>query len=165
MFEKKLVVDVADIPVDNQIKPGQLFNITTNNVSYLTHNIHKYPAKFIPHIPKWAMSKYLKDEGKLVLDPFCGSGTTLVEAILNSHNSVGIDIDPLAVLISKVKTTKIDPQKLIKIKKDVIKSIKMPPKHLFRPELETLEHWFNDEAINDLGLLRSIIIKPVFKSF
>jgi DNA modification methylase len=157
MFEKKLVVDVADIPVDNQIKPGQLFNITTNNVSYLTHNIHKYPAKFIPHIPKWAMSKYLKDEGKLVLDPFCGSGTTLVEAILNSHNSVGIDIDPLAVLISKVKTTKIDPQKLIKIKKDVIKSIKMPPKHLFRPELETLEHWFNDEAINDLGLLRSII--------
>lgn len=157
MSEEKLAIDVADIPVNEQIKPGQLFNITTNNVSYLTHNIHKYPAKFIPHIPSWAMSKYLKNEGNLVFDPFCGSGTTLVEAILHSHDCVGIDIDPLAVLISKVKTTKIDSQKLIKIKKDVIKSIKTPPKELFKPEIETLDHWFNDQAIHDLGLLRSII--------
>jgi len=157
MSEEKLATDVIDIPVNEKIKAGQLFNITTNNVSYLTHNIHKYPAKYIPNVPRWAMSKYIKDEGKLVLDPFCGSGTTLVEAILNSHDSVGIDIDPLAVLISKVKTTRIDSQKLIEIKKDVINSIKTPPKQLFRPKLETLEHWFNNDAIHDLGLLRSIV--------
>lgn len=158
MFEENLVVDVDNIPLDGEIKAGQLFNITTNNVTYLTHTIHKYPAKFIPYVPKWAISKYLKDDKKkLVLDPFCGSGTTLVEAILNSHDCIGIDIDPLAVLISKVKTTRIEPKKLLNVKRDVLSRIEKPPKQLFRPELETLEHWFNDKSIHDLGLLRSII--------
>lgn len=157
MSEKELVLDVADLPVNEDIKKGQLFNITTNNVAYCTHTIHKYPAKFIPHIPKWAISKYLKGERKLVLNPFCGSGTTLVESILNSHDCVGIDIDPLAVMISKVKTTLISPQKIVKTRNEVINLIDEPTDHLFRPKIKTLEHWFNDNAIQELGLLRSII--------
>ncbi len=74
---------------------------------YLTHRFHSYPARFIPQIPL-TFIKLFTDEGDTVLDPFCGCGTTAVEAFLNNRNSIGNDFNPLAVLITKVKTTLID---------------------------------------------------------
>ena len=74
---------------------------------YLTHTFHSYPARFIPQIPL-TFIKLFTEEKETVLDPMCGCGTTLVEAFLNNRNSIGNDFNPLAVLISKVKTTLID---------------------------------------------------------
>lgn len=71
---------------------------------YLSHKFHSYPARFIPQIPL-AFIRLFTKEGDTVLDPMCGCGTTLVEAFLNNRNSIGNDFNPLAVLISKVKTT------------------------------------------------------------
>ncbi len=72
--------------------------------SYLTHAMHPYPAKFIPQIPN-ALIQALSSVGVTVADIFCGSGTTLVEALVLKRNAVGIDANPLACLISKAKTT------------------------------------------------------------
>ena len=44
-------------------------------------------------------------EGEVVLDPFCGCGTTLVEAKLHNRKAIGVDLNPIAVLMSKAKTT------------------------------------------------------------
>jgi len=74
---------------------------------YLTHRFHSYPARFIPQIPL-TFIKLFTDEGDTVLDPFCGCGTTIVESFLNNRNSIGNDFNPLATLISKVKTTLVD---------------------------------------------------------
>ncbi len=74
---------------------------------YLTHTFHSYPARFIPQIPLTFIKLFTKEK-ETVLDPFCGCGTTLVEAFLNNRNSIGNDFNPLAALISKVKTTLID---------------------------------------------------------
>jgi len=74
---------------------------------YLTHKFHSYPARFIPQIPLTFIKIFTK-ERECVLDPMCGCGTTLVEAFLNNRNSIGNDFNPLAALISKVKTTLID---------------------------------------------------------
>jgi site-specific DNA-methyltransferase (cytosine-N4-specific) len=74
------------------------------NTQYLTHTFHPYPARFIPQIPL-AFIKLFTQEGETILDPMCGCGTALVEAFLNKRNSIGNDINPLAALISKVKTT------------------------------------------------------------
>ena len=74
---------------------------------YLTHSFHPYPARFIPQIPLSFIKLFTK-EGETVLDPMCGCGTTLVEAFLNNRNSIGNDLNPLATLITKVKTTLID---------------------------------------------------------
>lgn len=71
---------------------------------YLSHKFHSYPARFIPQIPL-AFIRLFTNEGDTVLDPMCGCGTTLVEAFLNNRNCIGNDFNPLAVLISKVKTT------------------------------------------------------------
>jgi len=74
---------------------------------YLTHKFHSYPARFIPQIPLTFIKIFTKEKDT-VLDPMCGCGTTIVESFLNNRNSIGNDFNPLAALITKVKTTLID---------------------------------------------------------
>ncbi|MDI6734939.1 MAG: hypothetical protein QME42_01885 [bacterium] len=92
-----------------------------------------------------------------MLDPFCGSGTTLVEGILAGHNVIGIDIDPLSVLISKVKTTPVDILELNEVCNWVIRGIGQKKNGTFKPECETIEHWFTRDIINSLSLIRTLI--------
>src|ERR687885_2087280 len=82
-----------------------------SQTSYLTHDYHRYPAKFIPQLAE-RLIKENSHPADLVCDPFMGSGTTLLEAILSSRRAYGSDIHPLSVLISKAKTTSIEPDYL-----------------------------------------------------
>jgi len=74
--------------------------------SYLTHGLHPYPAKYIPQIPN-ALIQEFSTVGSTVGDIFCGSGTTLVEALLLKRHAVGLDANPLACLISTAKTSRL----------------------------------------------------------
>jgi hypothetical protein len=97
----------------------QSFNIvarSTEHVSGLTHNYYKYPARFSPSFARKAIETYT-NQGDLVLDPFVGGGTTLVEASSIGRRSVGIDINSLAIFISKVKTTSLSQQEIQIIRK------------------------------------------------
>lgn len=85
------------------------------NNTYGSHNYHAYPAKFVPQIPNELMTRY-SSPGNTVLDPFCGSGTTLVEARQLGRHSIGTDVNPLACLISRVKVTYITPEEVSEIK-------------------------------------------------
>jgi site-specific DNA-methyltransferase (cytosine-N4-specific) len=73
------------------------------NTEYYTHGYHPYSAKYIPQIPNRLISTFT-ERNDLVLDPFVGSGTTLVESKALGRNAIGVDINPLACLISTVKT-------------------------------------------------------------
>lgn len=151
-----------EIPLD--IPYGAILNICVGSVTPNTHGFHKYPAKFIPQIPGWAIKRYLGEEkSNLVIDPFSGSGTTLVESCLTGNNSIGIDIDPLSVLIAKVKTTPLDLNLLKKILPWFKKAIHSKTKELFTPECSTLEHWFPTETINSLARIRTAIDKITVK--
>ena len=85
---------------------------------YLTHSIHRYSGKFIPQIAQQAINLITKP-GDLVLDPYCGSGTTLLECSLSGRRSIGVDLNPLAVLISRVKVTPIEARKLHTFVKEI----------------------------------------------
>jgi hypothetical protein len=94
---------------------------------YLTHSYHSYSAKYIPQIPHYLISNLTK-RNDLVLDNFVGSGTTLVECKVLGRHAIGIDINPLACLVAKVKTTNIhkpDLEKILSIsmsiKEDILK--------------------------------------------
>src|SRR5690348_9856531 len=79
-----------------------------------TNTIHPYPAKFIPQIPRHFIEQF-SNPGDTVYDPFLGSGTTAVEANILGRNAIGNDVNELAILISKVKTTPIPNKKLISL--------------------------------------------------
>lgn len=68
------------------------------------HHVHPFPAKFPPQLPL-AFASALSDPGALVLDPMCGSATTLLAVAGSGRQALGLDIDPLALLIGRVKTT------------------------------------------------------------
>lgn len=126
------------------------------NTTSLVHGLHDYPARMIPQIAERLLNLYTK-KSDTVLDPFCGSGTTLVEASLAGRNSYGVDINPLAVLIASVKTTPIDfreedfnPTKFLHelehkyhSAKDMLPS---PPARI----LPNLLHWFKKSVASDL---------------
>ncbi len=76
------------------------------------HGIHTYPAMMLPQIAKKLIEKYGRDK-KTILDPFCDSGTVLVEGILSGKNAFRYDINPLAILISKVRITSLNVRTLL----------------------------------------------------
>ncbi len=73
-----------------------------------THGYHRYPAKFLPDVVRKIIEDYARGSN-LIADLFAGCGTTLVEAKVHGISSVGTDINPVAQLITKVKTTALSP--------------------------------------------------------
>ena len=83
-----LTIDVKEIPLTN-IPFQSNFSIESQGLSDYTHGFYKYPCKFIPHVPRWVIKKFGEKYNGAILDPFSGSGTTLVESVLHKRNSLG----------------------------------------------------------------------------
>ena len=78
---------------------------------HLTHDLHRYSGKFIPQIARTAI-ELVSQPGDLILDPYAGSGTTVLEAGLVGRRALGVDLNPLAVLIATAKTTNVADERL-----------------------------------------------------
>jgi len=157
-MKKRETVSVPDIPQFKIPNNATLF-IASNDVAYASHGIHEFPAKYIPQVPRWALRKYVhRSSTSWVLDPFCGSGTTLVEAKLHGVNSYGIDIDPMARLLTKVKTTPVETDRLLHARRcllDRIESRRLDRPML--PEIPNRRHWFTDDVSYGIEIVRSSI--------
>lgn len=119
-------------------------SVTTNGV----HSIHPYPARFIPEIPKTLIQTLGLPRDTLVFDPFCGCGTTLVEAQALGFPSVGLDLHPIACLLTRVKTTPLPTTYLAASELCVesarsASSQRQPPVSLTIPNID---HWFSKEV-------------------
>jgi DNA modification methylase len=138
--------------------------------NYLTHNLHPYPAKFIPQIPGSLIEIYSR-EGDLVLDPFCGSGTTLLEAILRGRRAIGVDVNPIATLVSRVKVTIFSDEDrssvldFLQQVDELLLNIRMRPNWLADavsdkeiPKFHNIEHWFQPNVQRELTLIRRMIL-------
>ena len=77
-----------------------------------THQLHRYPAKMFGRIPSKILDAIYPTAGRVVLDPFCGSGTVLVEALSRQCSAIGCDTNPIAHRISRAKTTPLSRQVL-----------------------------------------------------
>ena len=87
---------------------------STEPVAGLTHNFYRYPARFSPQFARAAIEAFSKP-GDVILDPFMGGATTLVEARALGRHAVGSDINSLSVFLSRVKTTPLSERDLGRI--------------------------------------------------
>lgn len=127
-----------------------------NKSTYPTHSIHPYTARLIPHIPRYFIEKYTS-KNDIVFDPFCGSGTTLLEARVLCRNAIGIDINPLAVLISDVKNTQIDINKLSSAIHLVKENIRRNSNGKTIVAFPNINYWFAKKAQDELSKIKLCI--------
>ncbi len=76
-----------------------------------SHSLYPYPARLVRHIPRFFLESGAIGRDATVVDPFCGSGTVLLEAALGGRQAYGIDSNPVAALIAEVKTTPLNAEK------------------------------------------------------
>ena len=122
------------------------------------HNIHPFPAKFIAQIPRTILSLFGVAPGTAVLDPFCGSGTTLLEAKNAGFDFVGVDLNPIAVLISKVKTDGPQADAIAELHSVVrIAQSRYSIGEYVIPEIPRLSHWFRSEIAAAMACISDAI--------
>ncbi len=140
------------------------------DTQYMTHGIHVYPARMIPQIAAKLIKRYSK-EGDTIYDPFCGSGTTLAEARRLNRNALGNDLNPLAVLISNVKSTLIEPKKLretwYNIAPIIIEQIEKYRNNEISVDTSiyaedvNIDYWFKPNVLDILTVIRSILFQEI----
>ena len=128
-----------------------------------THGLHQYPARMHPEIAKRIIEKYAPNSNQFIFDPFMGSGGVLVESKIHGNSSIGIDINPFAVLLSKVKVTPLDSRKLKNVFDEIISKskndIKNNIKYHNRPQEIDLEFWYKEDVVNHLSILKQQIFE------
>ncbi|HEC91460.1 MAG TPA: DNA methyltransferase, partial [Candidatus Atribacteria bacterium] len=139
----------------------ETWDFRTANTKQYTHCFHSYPAMMIPQVAGRILDEFGKN-AKLLFDPYCGTGTSLVEANLRNINAIGTDINPLARLIAKVKTT-IIPLKLLdsylKDFNDFVFSIRLGGKKVkpIIPNFKNIDYWFKKETQYWLAVIKEYI--------
>lgn len=176
-MKRKIIIESVKINLKSEIL--QIFDnlaedtnwsferLSRNDTSYATHGYHRYPAKFIPQLARRCIEEYTQ-KNEIICDPFMGCGTTLVEALIFGRKCIGVDINPVAWLITKVKITPINP---VKLKKEIEKTLndisiyteakKKNQKTLLEtnikpiiPENERIDYWFSNKEIKkELGII------------
>lgn len=126
----------------------------------LTHCYHDYPARMIPQIAGKLLDTFAPT-ANVMFDPYCGSGTSLVEGMARGINVIGTDLNPLARLIARAKTSTPDPQKIDRQLKDFHTFLLKKKTVLRAPTriagISRLEFWFKPEVTADLFHIKSFI--------
>ncbi len=122
------------------------------------HSIHPYPAKFIPEIPRALLHTLEIPKNSIVLDPFCGSGVTLVESQKLGIESVGVDLNPIACLISRVKTQSLNVD-FLACTHEIVERCRQHRGKIIIPQIPNLDHWFKLDIQKGLSILLNEINK------
>ncbi|MCI8652830.1 MAG: hypothetical protein HFF11_03935 [Angelakisella sp.] len=154
------VIRLDDFPL-NPVQ-GQVYEIIpdkTRIVASTNRLFNKYPTRYIPAVPRFAIRAY-SQQGDTVLDPFCGSGTTAIEAMRLGRNALSLDIDPFARLLIRVKTAVYRKEDLALLDRVVRQMEALDPGSTdasWRPDLPNLEKWFCETSVRELAFFKEAI--------
>lgn len=132
-----------------------------------THCYHVYPAMMIPQVARRLIQLY-GSQGQTLLDPFCGSGTSIVEARLAGLNAYGVDINPFAVFLARTKTSLYDPDDVRRYALVLRKQMQDATKALYEgnltitpPRFFNIDYWFLPQVQQMLALIKQLIEQNV----
>ncbi len=150
-------INVSKVRLDSE---WSFSEVKRRETIYASHGYHRYPAKFIPQLANKLIERY-SQKGDIILDPMGGCGTTLVESKLSGRQSIGIDVNKVAVLISKAKTKAIETNFLRKRNESLLKLIEnlKVKKNYYARANSRLKYWFKEENFNKLQALYNLINK------
>ena len=116
-----------------------------------------------PLLVDFLIEKYAQERA-VIFDPFCGSGVTLLQSKLSGHESVGFDINPIALLIARAKTRTYGEEKLLEESESLSGILHKSATPLFAkdcqvdiPEIKNRDYWYSDDVVNDLGKIRWVL--------
>ncbi len=126
---------------------------TRAHTRYVTHGYYTYPAKFIPQLAA-RLIRELTHENEIVVDPFMGSGTTIVEAMLQNRVGVGVDINPVAHLIARAKATPLEPELVAQVYEKLARDLAATtPAKVRAPDNARIDYWFPQKQKERLTIL------------
>jgi DNA modification methylase len=136
------------------------------------HRLHPYLGKYIPQLVEIFLRKYFK-AGQTILDPFCGSGTSLVQANELGINSIGCDVSAFNVMLCRVKTDKYNLAETRREVLDILERVRISTQRdsdslsLWNDSLieeahltednDYLKAWFAPRALNELLTYRNLV--------
>lgn len=136
----------------------------SRRLRYGPHDIHEYRGKFFPQLVKALINFAGIPEGATVLDPMCGSGTTICEARAMGMKAVGVDLNPLSVEISRLKADllSVSPcllqSELQHLTDEVNGAAAVQPETLWKQsDLDYLLRWFDPLALREIERILSVI--------
>ncbi len=151
-FPANDVVDASkDDETDERIKLISFRELVPEikDTGYLTHAIFYYPAKFIPHVVRYALKSFTK-EGDWVVDPFAGSGTVGVEAYLCKRNAFLLDLNPLLDYMIPLKV-RIEKERLCEDSlSQMLDGLEESSNH-FTPAWSNIAYWYPPEMLEVLS--------------
>lgn len=157
------IYNFSDIPVE---KYWSFSDKTIKDTSYITHGYYTYPAKFIPQIAEELIKTY-SQKGDTIVDVFMGSGTTMVEGLILGRKIIGTDINEIAYLVSKVKTTILPTtelalaynqiEQLLKIQESTEGQLYWQKAEQIAPQHERIDYWFKPATKKSLTYILAII--------
>ena len=146
-----------EIPVAVDGAPDGNWDFAGQDTQYATHGIHTYVAAMIPALARRLIDTYAP-AGGAVLDPFCGGGAVLVEAIRSGRQAVGRDINHLAVMVSKAKTTHIEADAIRATGAKVMtQAMAYDGPAVNFSQSDFVEYWFKDYMMMPLTGIRSAV--------
>ena len=116
------------------------------------HRLHPYLGKFVPQLVEALLERYVAPGGR-VLDPFGGSGTTLVQCLESGYDAVGVDVAAFNCLLMRAKTARYD---LFRLETEVRDALARPGRSRRRPR-GYLQEWFAPDATAELLHFRSLV--------
>ncbi len=117
-----------------------------SSTTYASHGMYYYPARFIPHVVRWAIQRYTVP-GDWIIDPFAGSGTVCVEALITNRNSLSLDLSPILEHLIAAKTFRLKSLQEVQSSKDSI----LQSKTWYTPEWSRISYWHPKEFMQILG--------------